>query len=269
MASAGNYETILFEKSKGIATITLNRPDKLNALNGKMGTELLEVFELVDQGDEVQVVVITGAGRAFSAGADIRERFLEKIEERKRGILDDVTDDFNEKFPLALARIRKPVIAAINGLAIGWGCSVSLGCDIRIASEEAKFSLAFARVGLCPEMGCTYYLPRLVGIGRACELVFTSRMIDAKEAKEIGLVNRVTTAGELMQVTYEIAEAITRMAPLAIRVSKQALYQGLTNDLATQVKHEAFAINFLRGTKDHEEAARAFVEKRKPVFKGD
>ena len=268
MTSTNNYETVLFEKSKGIGTITLNRPDRLNALNDKMGQELIGLFTLVDRDDEIRVVMITGVGRAFSAGADIKERLLGKIEQRKKGVIDDITDDFNEKAPLALARVRKPVIAAINGLAVGWGCSLSLGCDIRIASEEARFSLPFTRVGLCPEMGSSYYLPHLVGIGKACELVFTGRMIDAKEAKEIGLVNQIVPVGQLMQSAYEIAESIAKSAPLAMRVSKRTLYQGLTNDLPVQVKHESFAINYLRGTKDHEEAARAFLDKREPIFEG-
>lgn len=262
------YETIVLDKKENIAWITLNRPDKLNALNKKMCEELLDVFGVVDRDDEVRVVVITGAGRAFCAGADIQERFLVKIEERKRGVLDDMTNDFNELAPRALAGVRKPVIVAINGPAIGFGCTITLGCDIRIASENARFSLAFCRMGISPEMGSTYFLSRLVGIGKACEMIFTSKMIDAKEAKEIGLVNQVVPIDELNQTTHEMAASIAKLAPLAIRVSKRALYQGMNNNLATQLQYEAFAINYLRGTDDHAEGARAFLEKREPVFKG-
>ena len=262
------YETITLEKKGNIATITLNRPEKLNALNLKMGEELLDVFNVVAQDNDARVVIITGAGRAFCAGADIQERFLPKIEQGKKGIIDDMTADFNELFPLTLAKVRKPVIAAINGPAVGFGCTITLLCDIRIASENARFSLAFCRMGLSPEMGSTYFLPRLVGMGKACELVFTAKMIDAKEAKEIGLVNQVVPANELMKASYEMANSIAKLAPLALRVSKRALYEGMNNDLVTQLQYETFAINYLRGTKDHEEGARAFLEKREPVFKG-
>jgi len=245
-----------------------SRPEKLNAVNDKMAEELVDVFGVVDNDDDIRVVVMTGAGRAFSAGADIQEFFLTKIEERKKGATHDVTNDFIEGIPLALARVRKPVIASINGAAVGFGCTITLGCDVRIASENARFSLAFARVGLSPEMGSTYFLPRLVGIGKACELVFTGKTIDAKEAKEMGLVNQVVPADELTKVTYEMASSIARLAPLAMRLSKRGLYRGMNNDLITQVQYEAFAIDWLRGTEDHEEGAKAFLEKRDPIFKG-
>ena len=262
------YETVILEKKENIATITLNRPEKLNAVNDKMAEELVDVFSVVDKDDDIRVVVMTGAGRAFSAGADIQEFFLTKIEERKKGISQNPTNDVLELMPLALARVTKPVIASINGAAAGFGCTITLGCDIRIASENARFVLPFARVGLTPEMGSTYLLPRLVGMGKACELVFTARMIDAKEAKEMGLVNQVVPADELTKVTYEMASSIARLAPLAMRLSKRGLYRGMNNDLITQVQYEAFAIDWLRGTEDHEEGAKAFLEKRDPIFKG-
>ena len=262
------YETIILEKKETIATITLNRPEKLNALNPKMQEELMDVFAAVEQDNAVRVVIITGAGRAFCAGADIEELFLKKIEERKKGIIEDATQAFIEVACLALAKITKPVIASINGPAIGFGCTLSLACDIRIASEDASFSLAFPKVGIAPEFGSTYFLPRLVGLGKACELVFTAKMFDAKEAKEIGLVNLVTPVDELTKTTYEMASSIAKLAPLAIRVSKKALYQGMNNDLASQLRHEAFALNYLCGTEDHEEGARAFLDKRPPVFRG-
>ena len=262
------YETISLEKKETIATITLNRPEKLNAFNPKMQEELLDVFAAVEQDNEVRVVVITGVGRAFSAGADIQESFLRKIEERKKGIIEDVTQEFVEVGCLALARITKPVIASINGPAIGLGCTFCLACDIRIASESATFSFAFPSVGVTPEFGSTYFLPRLVGIGKACELMFTAKMIDAKEAKEIGLVNLGTPAGELTKTTYEMASSIAKLAPLAIRISKKALYLGMNNDLSSQLRHEALALNYICGTEDHEEGAKAFLDKREPIFRG-
>ena len=264
-----SYETIILEKKEGIATITLNRPEKLNAENPKMDEELVDALGAVDRDNDVMVVVITGAGRAFCAGADIQESFLARIEEGKRGTKHDVTREFTEVGCIALSQVRKPVIASVNGAAVGVGCTITLACDIRICSENARFSLPFARVGLMPEFGATYFLPRLIGIGKACELVFTARMIDASEAKEIGLVNQVVPHDKLGEATYEIAKNITKLAPLSLQISKRALYHGMAaNDLASQLQYESFAINYLYGTEDHEEGGRAFLEKREPVFKG-
>lgn len=263
------YETVILEIKDQIATITLNRPEKMNAENNKMADELLDVFRAVDRMDEARVVVITGAGKAFCAGADLKERFLPRIEEKKKGVIKDVTQEFSEVGSLALAHIRKPTIAAVNGPAVGVGCTMALGCDIRIASAEAKFGFPFVRVGILPEFGSTYYLPRLVGIGKACELVFTGQTIDAQEAKEVGLVNQVVAPGQLQEVTYGMAGKILKMPPMAVQLSKRALYQGMrAPDLASQLQYETFALVHLLGTRDHEEGVKAFLEKREPIFKG-
>ncbi len=262
------YRTIKLEIKDNIATVTLNRPEKLNALNPQMRLELADAFSAVNRDRDIRVLVITGAGRAFCAGADIKESFQAGIDDRKSGKTEDVTQSFMAVAPV-LAGMNKPVIAAINGYSIGWGCTVTLVCDIRIASEEAKFSLPFPRVGLMPEFGSTYFLSRIIGIGKACELVFTGKMIDAKEAEAIGLVNQVVPANELSRVTYEMAGAISKMPPLAMRVSKKGLYQGLNSDLMTQLQFETLGINYLHGTKDFEEATKAFLEKREPVFTGE
>jgi 2-(1,2-epoxy-1,2-dihydrophenyl)acetyl-CoA isomerase len=262
-----DYRTITLEVSDRIATITLNRPEKLNALNPQMRLELADAFREVDRDDEARVLVITGAGRAFCAGADIKESFQAGIDRRKSGETDDITRSFSAVAPV-LAGMDKPVIAAVNGYAVGWGCTVTLVCDIRIASDAAKFSVPFPRVGLAPEFGSTYFLSRIVGIAKACELVFTGKMIDAAEAGEIGLVNQVVPAGELDRVTREMAGTMAKMPPQAMRVSKVGLYQGLNSDLMTQLRYESYGINFLRGTKDFEEATKAFLAKREPVFTG-
>ena len=263
------YTTILFEKKENIVTITLNRPDKMNASNDKMAEELLHCLENIDNDNDTHTVIITGAGKAFCVGADLGERFLPKIEQRKRGLLKDVTREFSELGALALSRIRKVTIAAINGVASGVGCTLALGCDIRIASSTAKFGFPFLRMGIIPEFGCTYYLPRLIGIGKACELVFTGQTIDAEEAKEIGLVNKVVPLEKLMEETYAMARKIGQMPPLALEVSKRALYQGMrAPDLASQLQYEALALVHLFGTADHGEGVRSFLEKREPKFKG-
>jgi 2-(1,2-epoxy-1,2-dihydrophenyl)acetyl-CoA isomerase len=264
-----NYQTILLEKENGILTLTLNRPDRLNALNEQMAEELIEALEAVDQDEEVRVLVITGAGRAFCSGADVRDRFLTLIEQRKRGEEKVVhLGGFAERCCLALRKLRQPVIASINGAAVGFGCTFALACDIRLASEEARMGMVFVRVGLTPEFGSTYFLPRLVGIAKACELVFSGKIIDAREAREIGLVNQVVPPEQLRAATYELAKSIAEGPPLAIQLAKRGLYQGLDNDLLTQLQFESFALNVCRATDDHEEGARAFLEKRKPVFKG-
>jgi 2-(1,2-epoxy-1,2-dihydrophenyl)acetyl-CoA isomerase len=263
------YNTVLYEKKGSIAVVTLNRPEKMNASTDLMYEELLDCFARVDGDEDVRVLIITGAGKAFCAGADLKDRFLPKIEKRKKGLLKDVTEEISDRGALALSRIRKVTIAAVNGVASGVGCTLALGCDIRMASEKARFGFPFLRVGLLPEFGSTYYLPRLVGIGKACELVFTSQTVDAQEAKEIGLVNRVVSPEKLMEETFAMADRIVRMPPLALMISKRALYQGLrAPDLASQLQYEALALVHLFGTADHEEGVRSFLEKRDPVFKG-
>lgn len=264
-----DYETILLDKANHVATITLNRPEKLNALTARMGEELINVFGVVDRDDDVRVVIITGAGRAFCAGADIQAQFTaEGSGGKEEALINRIPREFNEPRALALAKVRKPVIASINGPAIGFGCTVTLGCDIRIASETAKFSVPFVRMGILPEWGSSFYLPRLLGIAKASELVFTAKMVEAKEALEIGLVNHVVPADKLAQVTAEMASTIAAMPPRAIEMSKKALRQGMINDLATQTYYENLGLHYLLGTEDHIEGARAFLEKRKPEFKG-
>jgi 2-(1,2-epoxy-1,2-dihydrophenyl)acetyl-CoA isomerase len=263
------YSAILYEKKEHVAVVTLNRPDKLNASTDIMYEELLDCFGVVDSDPDVRVMIITGAGKAFCAGADLKDRFLPKIEQRKQGLLKDVTQEVSELGALALARIRKVTIAAVNGVASGIGCTLALGCDIRMASSAAKFGFPFLRVGILPEFGATYYLPRLVGLGKACELVFTGQTIGAEEAQAIGLVNRVVAPETLLEATHAMAQRMVQMPPLALSLSKRALYQGLrAPDLASQLQYEALALVHLFGTADHEEGVRSFLEKRDPVFKG-
>lgn len=269
------YQAIILEKKDNIATLTLNRPEKLNALNSQMMTELLDAFHSVDQDDETKVLVITGAGRGFCSGADLSARAGSQGpgstsggERTEREIEDITLRGFPREAPLALVGMKKPVIAAINGVAVGGGCTLTLACDIRIASEAARFSIPLTRMGLTLELGSSYFLSRLIGIGKACELIFTGRMIDANEAREIGLVNQVVPADELIEAAYEMATSITKSAPLATRISKAGLYQGMNEDLTTQLRWESLALSYLSGTEDSREAAKAFMEKRDPIFKG-
>ena len=254
-----NYETIILERKDYIATITLNRPDRLNALNKQMADELNDVALSIDGDDDVRVVVITGAGRAFCSGADLRG---------ERTGRNEIGHGLADMIFAALNSVEKPIIASINGVAVGGGCTMTLSCDIRIASEEAKFQLPFTRLGICTELGSSYLLPRLIGMGKASELLLTCKMIDAKEAREIGLVNQVVPADELEKVTYEMASSIAKFPPLAVRMNKRGLHQAMSDGLSSQIQYEALATAYLSGTEDHREAVAAFREKREPVYKG-
>lgn len=263
------YETILLEKNNGFATITLNQPEKLNLITNKMFGELLEAFSDVGGDDRVKVAVLTGAGDIFSGGVDLREHFLDPIDKVKSGELNmALAQSFSEVGLPALLNIKKPMIAAINGAAVGLGFTLCLPFDIRIASENARVILPFLRVGIAPEFGSTYFLPRLIGVSKSLELLYTGRPVDAQEAKEIGLVNMVVPADRLTEVTLEIAETIARGPPIATRLTREAIYQGAKVDIETSLRSEHFTYNLCRQTEDHEEAVRAFLEKRSPVFRG-
>jgi 2-(1,2-epoxy-1,2-dihydrophenyl)acetyl-CoA isomerase len=220
-----------------VATITLNRPDKLNAFTGTMREDLLEALRACERDESVRVVVITGAGRAFCAGGDVE--YMHSLQQS-----DDVTSfekllDAGRDIVLQIASMPKPVIASVNGVAAGAGCNLALACDTRIASDAAKFSESFVRIGLHPDWGGTWLLPRLVGRGRALELLATGRMVDANEALAIGMVDRVVPAAELASETEKLARSIASASPIAIAGIKRALNANERNDLRTQLELEA------------------------------
>ncbi len=260
--------TILLETKEAIATITLNRPEKLNAFTESMMEEFFQALDRVEKKKDIRVMVITGAGRGFCSGADIQELFLKNIEATKQG--KEIYDllDWIQKTCLKLRQMPKVTIASINGPAVGLGFTLALACDLRLASEEAIFSMPFVRFGLIPEFGSTYFLPRLVSLTKACELAFTGKTITATQAKEIGLINEVVPASDLETATYDLAKSITNVAPQALELAKKGLYQGLDNDLETQLQYECLALSLCFRTQDHEEGVKAFLDKRQPVFKG-
>jgi len=262
------YSTVTLKRTEGIATLTLNRPEKLNALNEMMAADLIDAVTQVERDKNTKVLIITGAGRAFWAGADVKDIFLRGIEQRKRGEQSFDIADWLERLCLQLRTMPKPTIALINGHAVGIGVTLPLQCDIRIASEEATLSLPFVRLGLIPEFGSTYALTRLVGIAKAYELIFTGKFIGAKEAKEIGMVNEVVPISELENTAHEWAKTIAQGAPLALQMAKKGLYQGLDADIKSQLHYESTALNILLRSEDHEEGIRAFLAKRQPSFKG-
>jgi len=264
----GRYETVLVDKEGWIGTITMNRPERLNAMNTTMLSELVEAFREVDDDPEVRVVILTGAGDGFSSGADMRDSAAAASGKEEGALSRHRRLAAIGAVPLAMRDVSKPIIACINGAAAGGGMTISLHCDVRIASEKARFGAVFARVGVIPEFGSTYTLPRIIGIAKACELVFTARIIGAAEAKEIGLVDHVVPADELKEVTKEMATTIAGLPPFAVQVAKRGLYQGLTEDIRTQIRFERMALDACYESADHAEAVRAFLEKRKPEFEG-
>jgi len=257
------YANLLFEKEGGIGIVTINRPKALNALNAATIYELDRMADQLAKDDEVKVVIITGGGeKAFVAGADITEmQPMSPIEGRNWGKLGQAVFNKIENLP-------KPVIAAVNGFALGGGNELAMACDIRIASDNAKFGQPEVSLGIPPGFAGTQRLPRLVGKGRAKELLFTGDTIDAAEALRIGLANKVVAPEELMNAAKAMAKRIMSRAPVAVQICKSAVNEGLDVDLDSAVAYEAEVFGLCFATADQKEGMAAFVEKRKPNFSG-
>ena len=255
--------TLLFELSDGIARVTVNRPDKLNALNATVIAELGDVVTRIETDAAVRGVILTGSGqKAFVAGADIAELTAQTpMEGQARAIL-------GQQVFRRLERCGKPVVAAINGFALGGGCELAMACHIRIAAEHARFGQPEVKLGIGPGYGGTARLPRLVGKGRALELLLTGGMIDAAEAYRIGLVNRVVSADKLLAEAEALLRTILENGPLAIRACLEAVDAGLETSLDQALLLEANHFGLLSATEDMREGTKAFLEKRKPLFKG-
>jgi len=258
-----NPQTIIYEKQDGIAKITLNRPQALNAFTAEMNRELQEVLKEADGDQTIRCLLLTGAGRAFCAGQDLKGRTPGK----KGSLGESLRKNYNPII-LRLRRTEKPVIAAVNGVAAGAGCNLALACDLRIAAEEAKFIQAFVRVGLSPDSGGSYILPRLVGFSKAMELLLLGEPVDAREALRIGLVCRVVPANELGGTALELAARLAR-GPRSIGLIKRALNRAMLSDLESQLEYEAYVQEIAGRSADYDEGVRAFLEKRQPVFKGE
>ena len=255
------YKNIIFEKKDGIGYVTMNRPKALNALNTDVLTELDDVFRAIDKDEEVKIAIITGAGRAFVAGADIAQMSeLNGTEGR------DMTIQGQQVMEL-IESINKPVIAAVNGFALGGGNELSMACDIRIASETAKFGQPEVNLGIIPGYGGTQRLPRLVGRGMAKKLIYSAEIIDAEEAYRIGLVDEVVPADQLMDTAAKLAETIASKAPIAVKMAKAAINNGMNTDLKTGVQFEAEAYASTFVSEDRVEGMKAFLEKRPAKFK--
>ena len=263
-----NFETIILEKKARIATITLNRPEKLNAITVQMEEELYNAFVDVAEDDDIRVVVLTGAGRGFCSGEDLLQRPGETPGRRKPSYRIIMPITHGNRMILALRNIPKPVIAAVNGPAVGQGLSFCLHSDIRIASENARMGAVWSLRGIPPESFSAYILPQIVGLAKAIELVFTGRIIDAQEAKEIGLVSAVHPADKFEAATYELAGQIAKGAPIALALAKKAIYQFPNAFLDAAMQMERFALDYAAKTEDREEGIRSFLEKREADFQG-
>ena len=256
------YASLELSVADRLATITVNRPDKLNALNAATIGELGDAIDEVRQRDDVGGVILTGAGRAFVAGADISELAAQTPMQAKQRALRG--QQIFRRFETS----PKPVIAAVNGFALGGGCELAMACHVRIASEAAKFGQPEVKLGICPGYGGTQRLPRLVGVGRALQLLMTGEMIDAAEAYRIGLVNRVVPAADLLTATEAMLRQMLANGPLALSSCIEATVRGTEISLDDGLNLEANHFALLAGSQDMAEGTRAFLEKRPPVFAG-
>ena len=263
---AESTETILVEvdADSGVATLTLNRPDALNALTVPMKQAVLAALRRVERDKAVRAVILTGAGRAFCAGQDLRERL--QPDAAPLGV--EVRERYNPIIR-AMRSMPKPIVGAINGVAAGAGASIAMACDLRIASDAASFALAFGRVGLVPDSGATWFLPRLVGGTRAAELALLGDSVSAGDAVRLGLVGRVVPADQLGTEARSVAARLAAGAPRAIALTKRALNAAWERDLDAALDYEAHLQDMAGRTKDHAEGLAAFMEKRQPRFTGE
>ena len=264
-----SYREILYEQDGHVLTITLNRPEVMNALSMNTYRELEQALDAANADESVRAIVITGAGRGFCSGDDVRQVMLapEEVENRR---LRRLRQTKAEPTPAAarLLTLDKPTIAAVNGPAMGWGMDLTLMCDIRIASEKARFAMLYVLRGLVPDIGGIYCLPRIVGTARAYELLYTGEVIDAAEALRIGLVSRVVPPESLLEEAQTLARRIADNPPLAVRRIKEGVRRGLGYDVQALGEYVTSSLAVLFETEDHKEGANAFLEKRQPVFRG-
>jgi enoyl-CoA hydratase/carnithine racemase len=258
-------DELLYEVKDRVATLTLNRPDKLNAFTGPMIERWAWALGEAQRDPDVNVVVVTGAGKAFCSGGDVA-----RMGQGEPTPLDhkNMLWEHIHRVPKALEQMDKPVIAMVNGVAVGAGMGMAVMCDLRIASDAARFSTGYVRVGLVPGDGDTYFLPRLVGSAKALELLWTADFIEAPEAERLGIVNRVVAAERLAEETFALAKRIADGPQVPIRMIKRLVYQSLRLDLRTHLDLVSSHMAVVRDTEDHKEGVQAFKDKRPPKFKG-
>ena len=259
---------LLLEKTEHVAVLTLNRPQKLNALNGELRDAMLDAIADVKADDAVRAVIFTGAGRGFCSGADLTSGGGgQNTAPTQNEHLDDL--GWVGRQALSVYGLNKPVIGAVNGVAAGAGMSLALACDVRVGTEKSRFKTVFIERSLSPDSGMSFFLPRIVGYSRATDLIYTSRTVDAEEAHRIGLLDRLVDHDDLMESALELAGQMTAWPPLALRMSKRVLQHNMECDLETALRYELTSISFgNRAVNDRRESIAAFVEKRKPTYTG-
>ena len=263
-----DFETVILKKEGHIATITMNRPEMMNALNLQMLQEMVAAIDEIARNDDVRVVVLTGAGRVFCSGADISEGgkasgLSGTPVEMHRNLRDSY-----QKVALGLQRLDKPTIAMVNGAAVGAGCDFAFACDMRVGSEKARFRNGFVKVGLIPGGGGTWLYTRLMGLGRGLEFLFTGDFLEAEEAERIGVLNKIVPAEDLEREAMELAQKIANNPPLAVQMSKMMAYKALDSDLEAALEQAAACQALALSSEDHREGVNAFIEKREAQFKG-
>jgi len=263
MKLKNKYETILLEKETGITTLTLNRPEKYNAISRLMTNELLDALTTISNDKDNRVLVITGAGKAFCAGADVQDLSSESTAVEAR-----MWTQYISKLMLLMADLEAPVIAKVNGVAVGVGCSLALNSDMVIASDTARFSLIFSQVGLIGDGGSLFNVPRLAGPMKAKELYFTGRLVSAQEAEKIGLINKVVTGQNLDTEVNSLCAKLASGPTVAYGIAKKIINKGLNMDLASVLELEAMGQAVASTTDDFKEATNALLNKRPPRFKG-
>src|SRR5215468_1320645 len=261
------YKCLLYEVKDAVATLTLNRPERLNALGDTLRDDLLDAVLRATGDAAVRVIVITGAGKGFCSGGDVKAMNEARETRAERPLVDKFAPS-RDRVLMAMRDAPQPIIAAVNGPAAGAGMNLALACDIRLASTTARFGQTFVKRGLHPDWGGTYFLPRVVGMAKAAELIFTGEMIDAAEAHRLGIVSAVYPPEELMARARELADKIAAGPPIAIRLARRALFHNQETDLRGALEFETFAQNVCQETEDAREGIRAFVEKRAPRFQG-
>lgn len=262
-----DYQNLLVSEANGVLTLTLNRPERLNAFTRDLLDELLAAFEAARSATSVRAVVLTGAGRGFCAGADLVAGSEAMMQEAAFSYSAMLKRHYNPLI-LLMRSLPKPILAAVNGVAAGAGMSLALACDLRLAAESASFTQAFVKVGLVPDSGSTWFLPKLVGPARALELMMTGRRVTADEALALGLANRVTPDSNLLAVTQEMAEGLASGPTVALGLIKAAYEFGVESSLAAALDYEADAQDVAGASTDHAEGVTAFLSKRSPSFRG-
>ena len=265
-----DFKTIILEQENDIGIVTLNRPERFNAINQKMSEELISLIESLNEDKKTRALIITGAGQAFCSGGDFSKKSqLEWASELSTG--ETFMSGYRETVPkimCGLQALNVPTIAALNGLAVGLGCDLALACDIRIACEHTKLAAIWIKRGLIPAAGGFWMLPRIVGVGRAAEIIFSGRFVEAEEGERIGLFNKVVPSPSLRSEAIALTQSFTENPPIGLKFAKMMLYRGLSLDFRSGIELAGAVQAVAHTTEDHAEAINAWREKRKPLFKG-